>query len=266
MNGLADALASKADQDIDTLDADGVEGDDLRFFNACLEEIDRYRRLDQWIPSYHNILSITGLDCKRKIAKACTSLVNPTEFLPYTRDGCYDALRISAFSNLMELGMGRNSSILRWFLCVLSTDPSPYVREQMLRIFGQTLGSIAIGENIATTNGSATQQDGLIIEQESSTDARQANLARKQTIPGALAAVKVELGENRVLKSALWEAIRSPILTIREIGELLEICSLLYIPETSMLVVLKYPRYVKFISYGKVSYRILTRFTIIINY
>ena len=254
MNGLADALASKADQDIDMLDADGIEGDDLRFFNACLEEIDRYRRLDQWIPSYHNVLSITGLDCKSKIAKASTSLIDPTEFLQYTRDSCYDELRISAFSNLMELGMGRNSSILRWFLCVLSTDSSPYVREHMLRIFGKTLGSVAIGENITTTNGSATQQDGLIIEQESSTDARQANLARKQTIPGALAALKVELGDNPVLKTALWEAIRSPILTIREIGELLEICSLLYLPETSMLVVLKYPRYVRFISYGKVSY------------
>lgn len=257
MDALADALSSKPtpisnpfDED---MDLEGDDGDDIRFHNTCLDEIDRYRRLDEWIPSYHNILSTTALDCKLQLIKAGTTPLDEVDFLQYTRDGTSDILRLKAFSTLMELGMYKNDAILRWFLFVLGTDPSPCVREHMLRLLGKTMGTIAIGENSNPAAATAAESDGLIIEQESSTQGRQTDLARKQTVVGALQALKEEIGKNEVLKKGLWGAISSPAISLRELVELLDLCELLYAPESSMIVVLKYPRYWKCTKVGKVS-------------
>ena len=250
---LAEAVASHPIPTGEDYNTNEEEGDDLKFYHSCLEEIDRYRRLDQWIPSYHNTLSTAALECQTRFVKAGLTPLKLTDFLQYTRDECFDDLRIGAFSSLMDLGMFRNDDILRWFLCVLGTDPSPYFRERMLCLFGRTLGSIAIGDVHIDATSSAPPQDGLIIEQESSTEARKADLARTQTIHGAIAALKEELGGNIVLKKTLWEAIESPVLTLREICDLLQICQILYTPETSMLVVLKYPRYLKYARRVKVT-------------
>lgn len=258
MSALADALSSKPAPISNTFDEDmnleDDDGDDIRFHNTCLDEIDRYRRLDEWIPSYHNILSTTALDCKLKLIKAGATPLNLIDFLQYTRDGTSDILRLNAFGNLMELGMVKNDAILRWFLFVLGTDSSPYVRELMLRLLGRTMGTIAIGGNSNAAAVTTAQPDGLIIEQESSTEGRQADLARKQTVVGALQALKEEIGKNVVLKKGLWGVISSPAISLRELAELLEMCELLYAPESSMVVVLKYPRYWKCSKVGKVSY------------
>ena len=252
MSALAEALSSKSAPSEDTFEMDIDDGDDLRFHRTCLDEIDRYRRLDEWIPSYHNILSTTALDCTRLLATAGAIKTNAADFLQYTQDGTSDELRLSAFSNLIDLGMCKNDAILRWFLFVLGTDLSPYIREHMFRIFAKALGGIAFGETSSSETSATRQNEGLIIEQDSSTEARQADLARKQTIVGALTALKDEIGANAVLKDALWEAITSPAISLREMGELLLVCSLLYAPETSMKVRLKYPRYWKCRNNGKV--------------
>ena len=251
MRALAFAMSSKpAPTAHEADDFEDDDGDDLRFHEACLEEIDRHRRIDEWIPSYHNIISRSALDCKRMLGKARVIPVNAVDFLQYTPDGTSDLLRLDAFANMMELGMAKHNAVLRWFLCVLGTDPSPYMREQMLHIFGKTLGAIAIGE---TPEPAATQipQDGLIIEQEASTEARKADLARKRTVIGALEALKDELATNTALQEGLWTAITSPTISLHQMWQLLEICDRLYIPQTSIVVALKLPRYWKCTKVGK---------------
>ena len=252
MRGLAEALASKPPFPANDLDDfEDSNGDNQNFLNACLEEIDRHRRIDEWIPSYHNILSTTALDCKRLLAKAGIIPNRPADFLQYTPDGTSEHLRLSAFSNVMALGSAKNDAILRWFLFVLGTDPSPYIRENMLRIFGQTLGALAVGEHLEIAKEQAAQVDGLVIEQESTTEARQADLARKQTVEGALNALRDEISGNPVLKTELWKAIRSPTLSLHQLGELLDICDWLYEPDPKIIVALKYPRYWECKNLGK---------------
>lgn len=252
MTGLAEALASKPPFPASDLDDFEDSGEDNQsFLNACLEEIDRHRRIDEWIPSYHNIISTTALDCQRILAKAGIIQISPADFLQYTSDGTSEYLRLSAFSNIMALGLAKNQAILRWFLFVLGTDPSPHIRENMLRIFGKTLGALAVGEHLEAAKEQAAQQDGLVIEQESTTEARQADLARKQTIEGAVNALRAEVSPNPVLKKELWKAIESPTLSLRQLGELLDICSWLYEPDPKMIVVLRYPRYWEYKNLGK---------------
>lgn len=208
--------------------------------------------MDEWIPSYHNVLSTTALDCKHLLAKAGVTENRPADFLQYTADGTSPYLRLNAFSNLMTMGGFNNDALLRWFLFVLSTDPSPYIRHHLFEILNQTLGSIAMGEHLEPTQPAQTETaGGLIIEQESSTEARQLDLARKQTILGALNALKDELSSNETLKTELWNAICSPTLSLHQMGDLLEICDLLYTPETKLIIALKYPRYWTCTKIGK---------------
>lgn len=251
MSALAESLISNNESSGYTFGPeDEDEEDETRFHNLCIGEIERYRRMDEWIPSYQNLYSITALDCKQRLARGKVVPIRVTDFLQYTRQGTFDPLRLAAFTNMVELGLLKNDAVLEWFLSVRGSDPSPFVRQRMQHLFGKGLAMIAIGEG--TSKDVPPQQSGLIIEQESSTESRQVDLARKQSVSGALTALKQEIGSNAVLKRALWEAVTSPEITLFEIRDLLDICGLLYEPITSMTVVLKYPRYWKVENLGHV--------------
>ena len=252
MSSLAEAMSTKPApvENHDYMTDDG--GDDLHFHMACLEEIDRYRRIDEWIPSYTNVLSRTALDCKFQLSQAGAAALDLTDFLQYTRDGTADDLRLTAFANLVRIGILNKEPCLRWFLLVLGTDPSPYMRGNMLRLFGSLLGSVAIGESSKFSEAATADLDGLTIEQETTTEARKAELERKQNVPRALQALVNELAGNEALRAGLWAAVTSPTISLREMADLIQICSLLYRAVKSLVVVLKYPRYWRCTHYGKV--------------
>lgn len=254
MEALAEAMASKPppgrDMD-DTFTFAENDGDDLRFHNSCLDQLDRYRRTDEWLPSYRNIISRTALNTTRILSRASIINGSPASLIQYTRDGTADELRLNAFDNLFQMGLAEHDAVLRWFFLAMGTDPSLYFREHAFRLFGKMLGTIAIGQK-AEDGAVPAEQDGLIIEQaESTTDARKADLARRTTVQGALAALRQEVQGNGVLKKGLWDAISSPSLSFREMKGLLDICSWLYEPDSSMKVILKYPRYWKCEKVGK---------------
>ncbi|KAI9769282.1 MAG: hypothetical protein M1835_006729 [Candelina submexicana] len=241
MAAIAESLVAPQKQGDYLLGFDDEEVEGEVFLRQALDEIDRYRRMDEWISSYQNLYSTTALDCSQRLAKAKVIPTEITDYIRYARDGTYDPLRIKSFACLVHLGLLKNDTILQYFLFVLRSDPSPYVRDCMLHLFGKALALFAFGEREA--DAPAQEQDGLIIEQETSTNTRQAELARTQTVPGALAALKEDLAENGILQGALWQAVNSPEIGLFEMRELLDICSLLYKPNTSLIVKLKYPRY-----------------------
>ena len=243
MKSLAEAMSTKP-APIDSNDyMQDDEGDDLHFHTACLEEIDRYRRIDEWIPSYDNVLSRTSLECKLQLAQAGATDLELTDFLRYTREGVAENLRLAAFENLIRIGILKRKVILRWFFIVLGTDPSAYMRGNMFGLLGKLLGSAALGDNARSAVTTIIDHDGLTIEQETSTEARRLELERKQTIPGAIEALKAELSGNEEFESGLWGAATSPIVSLSEMVQLLDICATLYPAVSSMVVVLKYPRY-----------------------
>jgi transcription initiation factor TFIID subunit 2 len=130
------------------------------------------------------------------------------EFLQYTRAENSDQVRLKAFDCLIELDMLRNDSVMKYFLHELSTDPSPHIRENMYRLLWKGLGKIAIGDEASAKEEPTS--NGLIIEQETDTltKAKQTEAARKQTVPGALRALRAEIGENTILQEALWSAVK----------------------------------------------------------
>lgn len=206
-------------------------------------EIDRYRRMDEWSSSFQNIYSRTALRCQLRLTRAKIMDLDMIHFLQYTRSGTFDMLRLEAFDCLVELDIFTTPEVLRWFLFNMSSDNSAWIRHGLHSMMGRALASVAFGTDQASNE--PLPSDNLIIEQESTTDVRRADLARKQTMSGALEALKRELSQNTALKEALWAACNSPCIGTLEISNFADFCKVLYDPKTSVPVRLKYPRYWK---------------------
>lgn len=229
------------------------------FRNAVVDELDRYRRMDDWNPSHHNIYTTTVLECKHKLMAAGVIPVDPAEFIPFTHDGTSDYIRIKAFEALMDLGFVTSDPLVKYLLNVASTDKSPYVRLHLFEVFSLGLATVALGYKPKTQARPAPTADGdtLVIEGEAPSEERKALIARTTSIEGALAALKEELKGNQTLKEALWNAVKSQALNAYEQTDFLDICWILYDPVESMVVGLKLPRYYEATNLGKVRLLLL---------
>lgn len=217
----------------------------------AVAEIDRYRRMDEWSSSFQNLYSRAALYCQVQLMQAQIAEADVLQFLPYTRVGTYDLLRLDAFGCLVELDLFSSPELLRWFVFTMSNDSSVWLRWKLHGLFGKALAPVAFGRNVVKEPKAAA--DGLIIEQESSTEVRQADLARRQTVSGALAALKAELSGDQILKECLWAACCSPVISVLELSELTDLCRVIYDPITSKKVILKYPKYWGVKHLGKVQ-------------
>ena len=238
ITALAESLQAKAEAWYD-MGVDELE-DHRRFRTEALEEIDRYRRMDEWMPSYHNIYSRTTLDCQCRLAKASLLRADPLSFLHYTNHQSYDLVRIHAFDALVELGLFKTPAVIRWLLSVAAGDPSPFVRDALRKVLWKALAIVALGHD---EEQEPPVVSDLIVEQESSTDTRQALFARRQTIEGALEALKAAMRNNESFGDALWSATTSSEIGLLEIADFLDVCHSTFDPFDDTVVVLKYPRY-----------------------
>ena len=183
------------------------EADEVEFQRNALAEIQRYQRIDEWIPSYQNVYTVTALDCQLTLMKTKAIPRRIPEFMQYVRVGNSDIVRLKAWSCLMDLGVLKNSAILKFMLYSIECDPSPYFQDQLLRIFCRGLGQIALGE-LKPNEQVEEMNNGLIIEREEGVSDRQAELTRKKSVEGAVAALKEEVGNDVHLQSALEDALR----------------------------------------------------------
>jgi transcription initiation factor TFIID subunit 2 len=219
----------------------------------ALAEFDRYRRMDEWSGSFQNIYARSALYCQMQMMQAKMQELDLMLFVPYTRSGTYDLLRVRAFECLVELDISQSPELMRWLIFTMTSDTSAYVRHHCQRLFGRALAQIAFGRPEQTE---PSQTGGLIIEQESSTEIRQADLARRQTVPGAIEALKKEISGDPSLKDYMWSACNSMQIGVLELAELLDVCRVLYDPVTSKRITLRLGRHwrVKNLGHGKLHF------------
>ncbi|ORY68651.1 uncharacterized protein BCR38DRAFT_135948 [Pseudomassariella vexata] len=230
---------------------DGDEDDEIvdpepqEFKELALEEIERYRRMDEYSPSFQNCFTVAALDAMCRLMKAKVVPINPILFVQYLQDRTVDVVRIKGFEAMVELGQLSREVFLKFFLSVLSTDPSPYVRDRLFKIFCGGLASIAFGESgRAEKDKPVSNESGLIVEQDSSViEAKQKEKARREDLTTALAALKEATKNDKALLRTLWKTLDSPVLSVAERRNLLELCSILTDEEDSLVVAFKYPTY-----------------------
>lgn len=216
---------------------------DEQFEREAINEIERYRRIDEWITTYHNTYSITALECLQKLIKGGLVKDKTKEVLQYTRPANGDLVRLGAFACLTGIGLARGMPMMRYLLNSIVNATSPYFRSRLIAIFGEALGHIALGDDPEkhTQASQAAEPDGLVLEQETSSEVRHIEATRKTTPEGAIAALKVVLGNEEAFKKALWHASTSPCNTLEEVAAFCDIAALLYQPIASRRVTLKLP-------------------------
>ncbi|KAK3671208.1 Transcription initiation factor TFIID subunit 2 [Recurvomyces mirabilis] len=221
------------------------ENPDEPFETEGIDAIERYRRIDEYNPTYHNIYSMTALECLQKLAKAGMVKDKTREVLQYTRSGNADLVRIAAFKSLTEIGLTRKMGMMKYLLRSIAEELAPYVRNKLMGVLGEALGHIALGDPTPeqpATVAATGEAEGLVLEQEASNETRAIEANRKASPEGAIAALKVTLGDEEVLKEALWYAATSTDISLDDIAGLCDIAALMFDPVASSIVTLRLPR------------------------
>lgn len=267
MRCLAESLiASAAPQqtfainpdDEDELMQENIE--DEKFQKEAINELERYRRIDEWISSYRNIYSVTALECMQKLLEHGVVKNKKVEILQYTQSGNADEVRLAAWDSLVQLKLARRPQISKYLLYSLCDDPSPYFRDQLLRVLGRALGTIALKVQEAEKPApKPIETGGLVLEQEEPLAAQPLpqDIIGKSPPELALMALKAALIDDEVFKAALWHVIQSPTLAISEVVSLLDIAALIYDASNGLVVHLRLPRFytAKHIGKGKVLFK-----------
>lgn len=255
MQSLSEAISThrKKDRYVDEIDLDLLDrrDHDRQLEKDCLDVIDRYRRMDEWASSYQNLYSRTALDCQRRLSDHRIGSTGTVHFLQYTRPGNHDMLRLTAFDNLIHPAALHNPAVVRYIMFCMSSDPSPWIRGSLRKSFGKLLATVAIGDHLKAPHAETT--DDLVIENDLDAETQQAQAARIRLVDAAVAALKEEIKDNDNLKSSLWTAVNSNILSLVELLAMLDFCRMLYEPVDFCLLKLRYPRYWKLEHLGKVS-------------
>jgi transcription initiation factor TFIID subunit 2 len=234
------------------------EKEERQFLDAALEEIERYRRMDEWANSYHNIWTTTALDCKMRLMKAGVIPTDALDFVQYLQDDTHELVRIKAYEALVELGLFLEIPIFRLFLCVMSTDKSPFVRDRLFKLFSRGIASLAFGHYtsiaMAPQGPAIRDKDGdvemdllVVQDTQAEVDARKAEKERSKNLPTALTALKKEIAsrfpeQEAVIKRTIWDAINSDTIGKSEKMNLLELCGTMFDEAEEWVIALKYPK------------------------
>ena len=252
MRSMTDALLSRRRQPTDDPEDDFDYVGNQRLIQSCMAELDRYRRMDEWTSSYQNVYSRTALECQRRLVNGGIIDLSIMHFLQYTRPQNFDLLRLAAFESSVDKKFFEKRDVLSWFMYTMSTDRSPWLRDQLRRVLGRALASLAIGEDIIPDK--TTSQGELVIEGGPSAKEQRAMIARKETIEGATAALQETLETNEDLMELMWSAITSPRQGFLEVADLLSLAHSMYRPSTEYKITLRLPRYWKVRNIGQVSF------------
>lgn len=256
MRCLAECLTSgRNNMNLDLNHREWAEEQD--FTDKAIGELTRHQRLDEWIPTYQNIYTTTALDCAMKLIISQVTPFRATEFLQYAQLGNADNVRLKTWECLIRLGLFRKDAISRFMVHEIRSDPSPYFRKQLLRIFGLAIGQVATGDIYTPEKAADTSVDSLVVENEAGNSDRASALAR-QTLYGAQRGLKSDLQGNQTLRLALEETLHSTTLSTSDMSELLDFCDMVFDDQRrNMLPVkLRYPRYWKVEHLGKGELRV----------
>lgn len=255
IDALGVSLLSKDYDNVGILDMDRDEADDVRAM--CLEEIERYQRLDQWLPCYQNVISKSAISAKRRLVEAGVLTKNIRELLTYTREETLDTLRVTAFEALIDPAILEMPEIIHYMFYIIGKDPSRYIRHSVLRILVRVIGAVAVSGTKSAEKDIDNEDINFVVDDlEAQTNARQESAAR-ENIDGAIANLKTKLSLNVAFQKGIWMAVQSRKLGILDVRLLLHLCRLLYTPKNSLMVVLKARKHLvcKHEGKGKVTFK-----------
>jgi transcription initiation factor TFIID subunit 2 len=181
---------------------------DVEFQRSALEEIQRFRRIDEWIPSFQNQYTTTTLEGVKNLMLNKLMPKRLKDFLYYTRPQNSAYVRSKAFDCLIDLGAFEEPSVMSYFIVSFFEESSPYFRCRLWKVIGRGFAEIALKEKTEVI----VQSDpmfGLVLEStEKVNKDRRLAFARTQTIAGIISVLKERVGGLQELEDVLLEAIK----------------------------------------------------------
>jgi transcription initiation factor TFIID subunit 2 len=189
-------------QQVMTFDLSDYEQEtrDAEIQREAIEEVQRFRRMDEWIPSHQNVYTVTALEGMRLLMQNKILPQRCSDIMQYTRPGNSNFVRTKAFECLVELGAFNNAPIMAFFLVSFYTERSPYMRERIWDVICRAFGRMALAEPVKQHHSSV----GLIIDDA---DASTHN-TRTRTLAGASAVLRAKLGSEDILQRVVMDALR----------------------------------------------------------
>ena len=221
------------------------------FLGSALDQIERVLRRDEWTNSYQNVWTIAGLDAKQRLMKAEVIPMSYVDFGQYLLDGTADPIRIKCFDALIDLGAMTDPMGFSLLLLTLSSDRSPYVRNELIMAISRGLAAIAFGEHSKPTKEDEPTDvdDPLLIVQDTEKEvaARQEMIARKRNLDAALKALRKEMKEThkadeREYSKAMRKALDHQGLGRVEVENLLDIAAMMFEEADSWVFTKKLPK------------------------
>ncbi|KAK6332794.1 hypothetical protein TWF696_002817 [Orbilia brochopaga] len=201
--------------------------------NDIISEIERLQRMDQWMSSYHNVISATCLDVKKDLVAAKVYNFTPLEFLAYSKEGTSEQLRIKAIDCMISNGAVKDPNILPYICYIAASDPSPRIRLEVFKSLMKGIGGVAVGDDLVNSDNTNAASDLTILEEGSAM--RRQEEARR-SIDAAIANLKKEIANEQFFKEALEPILRSTKTGFLEARMIINLCSLLYEDVVSLVV------------------------------
>ncbi|GMK55103.1 hypothetical protein CspeluHIS016_0201590 [Cutaneotrichosporon spelunceum] len=185
---------------------------DAQLLRDAMDANERAITVDRLVPSYHNVVTMAGLQAQMKSILVGQRTNDPRMFLHYTREGNYEPLRIMAFDCLLLCkSPGRSQPLAQYLFHVIRYDYSLTVRRHVARAFSESiLMTLAVGEvHMSVTPGGIVEVTDNLEQREKERDQEQAKIVK---------AVRKSFNPKPELREELLEALTSSFTgTDREI-------------------------------------------------
>lgn len=223
------------------------------FVKTVVSEISRIQKLDEWVPSYHNVVAVTCMRQKIKLALNGLFKFSFEDLLYYTVERYPSEIRVEAFRGLLVLGGLKNADVLRYWLktTLLSTLVTPALRRQLIKVLLDSICVAAVSGTPPTLDDDEFKTwekllDGdipnnptnmVIVEDgaNSEMDKKRDSFAR-ENIKGAIEVLRRDFAIGKGLQEVLWELLHSSLLSLNERRDVFSICQILYKEEDVFLV------------------------------
>lgn len=153
MNALGHSLVAVAPREMGQFADDQSyleEIENNEYLAPAIAEVERYMSADRLVPSYHNAITVAGLEFKLKLTLANLIPEDRMSFFMYTRDGNYPPVRVAAFDALLLLNpLQEHLALARYFFSVLRDDSSRLVQRRLAQGVLESLPVLAAVQDLA---------------------------------------------------------------------------------------------------------------------
>lgn len=230
-----------------------------KFINDLNNEIDRLLKLDEWMPSHQNMLLVTCIRQKVKLASYGLIKLKLEDLMYYTLEKYPENVRIEGFRSLFVMGAIKNHNILEYFLkTILLSNCASLLRSGLISVFVESICIAAIDgvpsslddpefqtyEKLLESNTKVASnltnmviiEDNAINEEDSRRD-----VYARATLHGAIELLRRDYAIGKGLKAVFWELLHSSMLSINERKSIFTICQILYTEIDQFIVKLPIP-------------------------